>query len=69
MRTLEELANLLQRQETADLAGSRLGADTTEPSAEQDGGDSLLNGSSPLGVVSGFLSGQDVELDVQGGLT
>lgn len=54
MPTLEELADFLQRQETADLAGPRLGADTTEPSAEQDGGDGLLDGAGPLGVVSAF---------------
>jgi len=64
MRTLEELANFLERQETTDLAGSRLGADAAEPSAEQDGGDGLLNNSSPFGVVSWFSSGQDVKLDV-----
>lgn len=52
--TLEELAYFLQRQETADLAGSRLGADTTEPRAEQDSGDGFLDGASPLGVVSGL---------------
>lgn len=49
--TAEDFANLLQLQQTTNLAGTRLGAHTSKPGTQQDGRDGILNRTIPLVVV------------------
>lgn len=49
--TVERLANVLQRQQPADLARLGLGRHAAQPGTEDDGGDGILEHACPFVVV------------------
>lgn len=63
-RTLENLADLLESQKTADRAGLAVRGEATEPAAQNDGEDGVLDLTVPLLVVPGEFSGCRSERDV-----
>ena len=50
-RTAEKLANILQRQQAANLTRLRVGGQAAEPGAEDNRGDGILDHALPLVVV------------------